>query len=89
MGAEGAAKATFLSLLVLSGIVFFFSMRYTEVKWHSLKGALILMATLMGTFCLAFIPIEGIEIPVFLILITIASVQLIKSTPRLKAYLKR
>lgn len=89
MGAEGAAIATFLSLLVLCGIVFFFSMRYTGVKWGALKSTPVLITTLIATSVLVFMPVENISIPVFLCLAVVTCIQLVNASPRLVAYLKR
>ena len=89
LGAEGAAIATFLSLVVLCGIVFFFSMYYTGVKWSALKGTVVLLATLIGTSALVFIPVERLSIPIFLGLVAVTSIQLVNASPRLVAYLKR
>ena len=89
MGAEGAAIATFLSLLILCGIVFFFSMRYTGVTWGALKSTPVLIATLIGTSVLVFVPVDNISIPVFLCLAVVTSIQLVNASPRLVAYLKR
>ena len=89
MGAEGAAVATYLSLFVLAAIVFFFSMKYTHVKWAALRGTPVLTLTLIGTLFLVFAPFKGLSIPVFMGLILITSIQLINDSPRLVAYLKR
>ena len=88
-GAQGAAIATFLSLIVLCGIVFFFSLRYTGVRWSALKNAPVLITTIIGTALLVFIPVQGLSIPIFLCLVLVTSIQLVHATPRLAAYLKR
>jgi len=88
-GAEGAAIATFLSLLVLCGIVFFFSMKYTGVKWRNLKSIPVLVITLLGTFSLVFVPLPWMAIAVFVGLIVFTAIHVVNASPRLVAYLKR
>lgn len=87
--AEGAAIATFLSLVILCAIVFTLSMRYTGVNWQSISSAPILLATIVGTTVLVFVPIDMLTIPVFLLLAVITSMALLSSSPRLVAYFKR
>lgn len=89
MGAEGAAIATFLSLFVLCGIVFFFSMKYTQVKWSALRSASVLLLTVAGTMALVFVPFDGIGVPIFLGLVLLTGARLIQSSPRLIGYLKK
>ena len=85
---KGAAIATFFSLLVLSGIVFFSSVKSTDAQIKNLKSFPALVATALCTLLLVLIQRDLVSIVIFTSLAVIMSGYLLSTSRRLHTYIK-
>ena len=87
--AEGAAIATFVSLIILCAIVFSLSIKFTGVPWKALTSIPILSGTIIGTTLLVFIQAQALSLIIFSGLAAGTGMILLNSSPHLVAYFKK
>ena len=88
-GVAGAATATYISLFILGVIVLVASVQFTGVTWKEIRSLPVLFCTLGATLTMVIVPMDVLNIPVFIFLALITGGVLYLSKPQFATYLKR